>query len=145
MKLKLHEHIARYVLGIVYLFGAVDGGLGLFFDIHLVGKASEGSLLGVLQDTTWFWAFLKLVQLIGALSLLLNYRPALGVALLTPISAVLCLFYVFGLHWYFAFALVGAANLVLIRAYWASYQPMLEPYPMRVDPISPRGASEPVS
>lgn len=131
MKLKMHETVARYVLGIIYLFGAVDGVLAIFFGMHITGKGNPGSFLGVLQDTMFFWAFMKAVELVGALSLLLNYKPALGVALLTPISAVLCLFYLFDLHWYYAFVIVAVPNAILLRAYWNSYRPLLDAYPMR--------------
>ena len=131
MKLKHFEIVARYLLGLVYLFGAVDGVLFLFFGMHVAGRPNDGSFLAVLQQATWFWAFMKLVELAGALSLLANYKPALGVALLTPVSAVLCLFYVFDVQWYYAFTLVGVLNLVLLRAYWTSYRPMLDAYPVR--------------
>lgn len=128
LKLKLHETIARYLLGVIYLFGAVDGALNICFGIYLTGESTDGSFHDVLQHTTFFWAFLKLVELIGALSLLLNYKPALGVALLTPISAVLCLFYIFELQWFYAFTVVAALNLIVLRAYWSSYRPMLAAY-----------------
>jgi hypothetical protein len=131
MKLKLYETVARYLLGIIYLFGAVDGVLAIFFGMHITGKSNPASFHGVLQDTLFFWAFMKFIELVGALSLLLNYKPALGTALLTPISAVLCLFYVFDIHWYYAFTIVAVLNAVLLRAYWPSYRPMLDAYPMR--------------
>lgn len=131
MKPKVYEIVARYLLGIIYLFGAVDGFLYLFLGIELTGAPNPASFLGILKQATWFWAFLKSVQLTGALSLLLNYKPALGVALLTPVSSVLCLFYLFGLHWYYAFTVVAVLNLVLLRAYWPSYRPLFDAYPVR--------------
>ena len=130
-KLKLYETIARYLLGIIYMFGAIDGVMEIFFDTYWTGESTDGSFHAVLQHTLYFWGFLKFIELVGGLSLLLNYKPALGVALLTPISAVLCLFYIFGLQWYYAFALVATLNLVLLRAYWDSYRPLLDAYPMR--------------
>lgn len=131
MKIKLYETIARYLLGVVYLFGAVDGVLAIFFGIYPRGEPAPGTFLGVLSHTMYFWVFLKFMELVGAISLLLNYKPALGTALMTPISAVLCLFYVFELQWYYAFTIVATLNLVLLRAYWSSYRPMLDAYPMR--------------
>jgi hypothetical protein len=131
MKIRLYETVARYLLGVIYLFGAVDGALAMFFGIHLSGEPNPGSFLGVLSHTMYFWVFLKSMEFVGAMSLLLNYKPALGTALMTPISAVLCLFYVFDLHWYYAFTIVATLNLVLLRAYWSSYRPMLDAYPMR--------------
>lgn len=114
-----------------FLFGAVDGAFDIFFDIHLTGKGTNGSFFGVLQHTLFFWAFLKAMELGGAISLLFNYKPALGVALLAPISSVLCLFYVFGLHWYIQCLVLIALNLILLRAYWDSYKPLFtDAYPI---------------
>lgn len=123
--MKLYETAARYLLGIIYLFGAVDGALQIFYGIYLTGESADGSFHDVLQHTLYFWGLLKLVELIGALSLLANYKPALGVAMLTPISVVLCLYYVFELQWFYAFTVVAVLNLILVRAYWPRYRPML--------------------
>lgn len=131
MRIKLHETIARYLLGAYYMLGAIDGAVAIFYGIHLTGEAHPHSFLGVLANTLFFWAFLKLVELVGAISLLLNYKPALGTALVTPISAVLCLFYLFDVHWYYACAVVAILNLVLLKAYWNSYRPLFDAYPMR--------------
>jgi cell division protein FtsW (lipid II flippase) len=131
VQLKLYETVARYLLGIIYLFGAVDGVLALGFGIYLTGESTDGSFHDVLQHTVYFWAFMKLIEGIGAISLLLNIKPALGTALVTPISAVLCLFYVFDLQWYYAFTVVAVLNLVLLKAYWPSYRQLLDNYPMR--------------
>src|SRR5579863_3013963 len=91
--LKWYETGARYLLGVIYLFGAIDGALFLLFGIYIHGKPSpEFVFLVTLQRTKYFWTFMKLVQFVGAISLLLNYKPALGNALLVPISSVLCLF-----------------------------------------------------
>jgi hypothetical protein len=133
-KLKMYETVARYLLGIIYMFGAIKGGLEIFFDYYMMGEVTDGSFHSVLQHTVFFWSFMKFIQLLGAISLLLNFKPALGVALLTPISAVLCLFYIFELQWYYAFTVVAALNLILLRAYWDSYRPMLDAYPMRERP-----------
>ena len=131
MKIKLYETIARYLLGVIYLFGAVDGALDMFYGIHLSGEPIPGSFLSVLSNTAYFWVFLKFMELIGAISLLANYKPALGTALMTPISVVLCLFYFFDLRWYYAFTIVAILNLVLLKAYWSSYRSMLDAYPIR--------------
>jgi cell division protein FtsW (lipid II flippase) len=131
MKIKLYETIARYLLGAFYMFGAIDGAVAIFLGVHLTGQAPPDSFLGVLARTLYFWAFLKFIELVGALSLLLNYKPAFGTALVTPISAVLCLFYVFDLQWYYTFAIVAVLNLILLKAYWNSYRPLFDDYPMR--------------
>lgn len=130
MKLKWYETTARYLLGIIYLFGAIDGALAIFGHIYLTGESTDGSFHAVLQHTIWFWSFLKFLEGVGAVSLLANFKPALGTALLTPISAVLCLFYAFELQWFYALALVASLNAVLLRAYWPSYRHLFAPYPL---------------
>lgn len=132
MKPRLYETIARYLMGAFFLFGAIDGALGIFFDVYLTGEDKGHTFHGVLQHTLYFWGFMKFTELAGALSLLLNHRPALGLALLTPIAAVLCLFYVFSLHWYATFLVLATTNLILLRAYWKSFRPMfVDSYPAR--------------
>jgi cell division protein FtsW (lipid II flippase) len=128
MKLETHQTVARYLLGIIYLFGAVDGALGMFFHIFITGEDTDCSFHAVLQHTAYFWVFLKACELVGAVSLLANYKPAFGLALVTPISAVLCLFYVFELSWFIALAVVIALSVVLFRAYWPSYAPLFATY-----------------
>ncbi len=114
-RLKWYETTARYVLGAIFLFGAVDGALYLLFGIYLHGKPRE--------------AFLKSLQLVGAVSLLCNYKPALGVAVLIPISSVMCLFYLFDLPGFipFGFILAGAM-IILCRAYYKSYAHIFDNY-----------------
>jgi|SRR5579872_131867 len=128
VKLKLYETVARYLLGAIYLFGAIDGALEIFFHTYYTGESSYCSFHGALQHTMYFWPFLKLCELTGAVSLLANYKPALGLAILTPISAVLCLFYAFELHWYIALAVVAMLTIILFRAYIRSYAPLLTKY-----------------
>lgn len=135
MKVNLYQTIARYLLGLIYLFGAADGVGELFFDFYFTGRSEPDTFHGALQSTTYFWAFLKLCEAVGAVSLLANYKPALGLAIVTPISAVLCLFYAFELHWYIALTVVGGLTLTLLWAYRNSYAPLLYDYswsaPMR--------------
>lgn len=128
--MKFLEIGSRYILSIIYLFGAYDGACYLFFDIYLHGEP-QGIFLVGLQGTTYFWALLKLVELIGGLSLFFNYKPALGIALLTPITAVLALFYLFDAQWYIAFCLVVIPNIILLKAYAKSFAPLWDNYPWR--------------
>ncbi len=129
MKLKLYETISRYLLGLIYLFGAIDGVLFLFFGMYIHGKPHESmTFLIAMQNATYFWAFMKFIQLVGSLSLLTNYKPALGLALLTPITAVLSLFYIFELKWYYAFTVIVVLTIILLRAYSKSYMHLLDKY-----------------
>jgi hypothetical protein len=135
VKMKWYETVARCALGAVYLFGAIDGALFLFFGIYMHGKPPDAYVfLLTLQATTYFWAFLKLIQAIGAFSLLTNYKPALGAALLLPVSSCLILFYVFELPSFLpTFGLViVTSTIILCRAYWASYARLLDDYPAQV-------------
>jgi hypothetical protein len=128
VKLRWYETVARYLLGFIYLFGAADGIGEIFFHYYYTGESELNSFHGALQHTVYFWSFMKLCELLGAISLLANFRPALGLAIVTPISAVLCLFYVFELHWNIAFALVASLTLILLRAYSKSYLPLFARY-----------------
>ncbi|MEA2491978.1 MAG: hypothetical protein QOH21_3770 [Acidobacteriota bacterium] len=133
--MKWYETAARYALGAVYLFGVVDGVLFLFFGIYMHGKPPDQYVfLLTLQATTYFWAFLKLVQTVGAFSLLANYKPALGTALLLPVSSCLLLFYVFeGPSFLPTFGLViTVSTIILCRAYWKSFARLFDDYPARV-------------
>lgn len=125
---KLFETIARYVLGLFYLHGAVDGALQVFFHVYYTGERDRGTFVGSLQHTTYFWAFMKLCQLIGAFSLLMNYKPVLGLVILAPISITLCLFYLFEMQWYSYFVVIGSCTLILFWAYRKSFQPLLQDY-----------------
>lgn len=125
---KWYETTARYLLGFIFLFGAVDGALFLFFGIYLHGKPREAFLVA-LQHATYFWAFMKLIQLLGAISLLFNYKPALGVALLIPVSSVLCLFYLFELPSFIPFgSIIVISVVILCRAYSTSYVRLFDKY-----------------
>ena len=132
--MKWYETTARYLLGAVYLFGAVDGAMYLLFGTYIHGKpADQYVFLLTLQATTYFWALLKIVQTIGAFSLLANYKPAFGNALLLPGSSVLLLFYIFELPALLpTFGLIVAVStIILLRAYAPSYKRLFDDYPMR--------------
>lgn len=127
-RLKWYETTARYVLGLIFLFGAVDGALYLLFGIYMHGKPREAFLIA-LEEATYFWVFLKLIQTFGAVSLLFNYKPALGVALLMPIASVMCLFYVFDYPRLILLGFIIAISMaVLCRAYYKSYAHIFDNY-----------------
>jgi putative oxidoreductase len=125
--MKLLETISRYLLGLFYLIGAIDGTLYLIFDIEMGPKPDDVFFLGLLK-TTYFWALMKFIQLIGSLSLLANYRPALGFALLAPITSVLFLYYLFDLKWYLMSLFLFVTSLLLLRLYSKSYRSLLDKY-----------------
>ena len=127
-RLKWYETTARYVLGVIFLFGAVDGALYLLFGIYMHGKPREAFLIA-LEEAKYFWVFLKLIQSFGAVSLLFNYKPALGVALLMPIASVMCLFYVFDYPRLILLGFIIAISMiVLCHAYYKSYAHIFDSY-----------------
>jgi hypothetical protein len=130
MKPKWYETAARYTLGAIFLFGAIDGAMFLLFGMYIHGKPPERYVfLLALQRTTYFWAFMKTIQLIGAASLLTNYKPALGVALLIPIASVLFLFYLFELRPFLPLGAVIVGSLIILcRAYSQSYARLFDDY-----------------
>jgi hypothetical protein len=123
-----YETAARYVLGAIYLYGAIDGALYLFFGIYIHGRPFNRFLI-TLQTTTYFWGYMKLIQLIGAVGLLTNYKPALSVALLVPVASVQCLFYVFEAPAWIPFgAVIVVVTAILGRAYAGSYVRLFDNY-----------------
>ena len=96
MKNSLPTTVPRILLGLIFLVGAIDGFSFIFTGAHLVhpptsekGLAFEGGL----KAAGFFWPLMKTVEMIGALCLLTNKAPALGLALLSPIITVIVLFH----------------------------------------------------
>ena len=89
--------IPRILLGLIFLVSAVDGFWWLATGSHLIHPpTSERGLAfeAALDHAGFFIPLMKTVDLFGALSLLLNIVPALGLALIAPIMAVIVLFHV---------------------------------------------------
>jgi hypothetical protein len=123
--MKTAETISRLFLGVWFLICAVDGWAYLLFDIHMTGEP-RGLFFSSLVATTWFWTALKIVQTVCSVSLLTNFRPALGLALATPISFVLCLFYFFEVRLFIPMAiLLICSTIILGRAYAAHFRSLL--------------------
>ncbi|CEP36485.1 MULTISPECIES: hypothetical protein [unclassified Halomonas] len=87
----------RLVLGGIFLTGAIDGFWYIFTGSHLIhpptsvdGLAFEAAL----KEVGFFWPLMKVIELIGASLLLSNRAPALGLALLAPVMAVIVAFHV---------------------------------------------------
>ncbi|MFJ5537354.1 hypothetical protein [Vreelandella titanicae] len=87
----------RLVLGGIFLIGAIDGFWYIFTGSHLIhpptsvdGLAFEAAL----KEVGFFWPLMKVIELIGASLLLSNRAPALGLALLAPVMAVIVAFHV---------------------------------------------------
>lgn len=88
--------LPRTVLGLLFLVSAADGFWWLATGTHLIHPpTSERGLVfeAALQNSGFFWPFLKAVNLAGGLSLLFNVVPAFGLALIAPVMAVIVLFH----------------------------------------------------
>lgn len=88
--------VPRIVLGLLFLVSAVDGFWWMASGQHLIhppvteqGRVFETAL----QNSGFFWPLLKTVNLVGALSLLLNIALAFGLALIAPVMAVIVAFH----------------------------------------------------
>ena len=96
MKTLLLVTVPRILLGLLFLVSAVDGFWWLATGTHLIHPPTSARGLAfetALQDSGFFWPFLKTINLAGALSLIANVAPALGLALIAPVMAVIVLFH----------------------------------------------------
>ncbi len=125
--MKWYEHLARCFIGLWTLICAVDGWAYLLFDVH-IAELKGFIFVDYLVRATYFWAFLKSIQLIGAICLLCNYKPLFGFTILLPINSVLILFYFFELKDFaWAGVLLGVSILILLRTYSKFFKILFEP------------------
>lgn len=96
MKQILFVTIPRVLLGLIFLVSAIDGFYFIATGNRLIhpptsvrGEAFEQALM----NSGFFWPLLKVVNLAGALSLIFNIMPALGLALIAPVMTVIVLFH----------------------------------------------------
>jgi hypothetical protein len=88
--------IPRVLLGLIFLVSAIDGFYFIATGNRLIhpptsarGEAFEQALM----NAGFFWPLLKTINLAGALSLIFNVMPALGLALIAPVMTVIVLFH----------------------------------------------------
>lgn len=88
--------VPRILLGLLFVVSAVDGFYWLATGQNLIhpptserGMAFEAAL----QNSGFFWPFLKIINLLGGVSLVFNIVPAFGLALIAPVMAVIVLFH----------------------------------------------------
>jgi hypothetical protein len=120
----------RAALGVIFLFGAIDGFAFIIMGTHLVQPpTSERGLQfeAALQSAGFFWPLMKTVELIGAVCLLTHRAPAFGLALLAPVMTVVVLFHAFvnpqGAP---IAALLVVCGALLLRAYAPRYARLFE-------------------
>lgn len=88
--------LPRVLLGLIFLAGALDGFWFIFTGQHAIHPPTSDAGLAfeaALKATGFFWPLMKSVELVAALCLLSNKAPALGLALLAPLLAVIVLFH----------------------------------------------------
>ncbi len=123
----------RVTLGVVFLFGAIDGFAFIFTGTHLVHPPTSMRGLqfeAALQSADFFWPLMKAIELVGAVCLLTHRAPAFGLALLTPLMTVAVLFHGF-LNPQGApiAALLVICGALLLRAYAPRYARLFESGP----------------
>jgi putative oxidoreductase len=90
------QTLPRVALGVLFLVASIDGFNYIFSGNHLIHPPTSASGIAfedALKASGFFWPLLKTVELVGALCLLTNRAPAFGLALLSPIMAVVVLFH----------------------------------------------------
>ena len=96
LKTVLIDRVPRLLLGGVFLLGSVDGFAFILTGTHVIHPPTSPAGLAfeaALKDAGFFWPLMKTIELLGALLLLSNRAPALGLALLAPIMTVIVLFH----------------------------------------------------
>jgi hypothetical protein len=96
MKNSLLTTVPRILLGVIFLVGAIDGFSFIFAGSHLIHPPTSDKGIAfeaALKAAGFFWPLMKTVEMIGALCLLTNKAPVLGLALLLPIITVIVLFH----------------------------------------------------
>jgi putative oxidoreductase len=128
--MKITVSISRILLGLIYLV------FGLDFFLHFIpyqplhtGKA--GAFIAGLKGTGYFYPMLKVVQIIGGISLIINrYAPFFAVVLF-PVSLNVLLFHTFLVPsgWLMGVTLL-VPNLLLGYAYRKYYSGMFVATPI---------------
>ncbi|OYW60642.1 MAG: hypothetical protein B7Z40_19725 [Bosea sp. 12-68-7] len=88
--------VPRVLLGMLVVVSAVDGFWWLATGQDLIHPPTSARGLAfeeALQASGFLWPLLKSVNLVGALSLLGNVAPALGLGLIAPVMAVIVPFH----------------------------------------------------
>jgi len=96
MKNILLATVPRILLGLIFLVGAIDGFSFILSGSHLIHPPTSDKGLAfesALQAAGFFWPLMKSIEFVGAICLLTNRAPALGLALLSPIMTVVVFFH----------------------------------------------------
>ena len=120
--MKIVKIIATYLLALPFLVF----GLNFFFNFlptpPMEGPA--GSFIGILV-TSGFFAVLKVIEISLSLLLILNYRRALALVLLAPISLNIFMFEIFIAGKPGIGLLLVALNIFLLITNYSKYKPFV--------------------
>ena len=122
--MKIAVLIARLLLGLIYLTFGLDYFLG--FIGHIVNLPSAGgkadAFFGALAATKYFFPFLKSIEIICALFLLIDRFTAFFLVAVLPITVNICVFHLCMTPTYLPLgASMLALNLFLLYAYRKYY------------------------
>jgi uncharacterized membrane protein YphA (DoxX/SURF4 family) len=92
MKMNTWLIIARCVLGLIYLVFGLDYFLH-FIPYQPLHTGKPGALVAGLKGTGYIYPMMKVIQILGGLSLLFNRYPAFSAVVLFPISLNVLLFH----------------------------------------------------
>jgi uncharacterized membrane protein YphA (DoxX/SURF4 family) len=127
--MKIAVIIARSLLGLIFLV------FGLNFFLHFIPMASPppgkaGAFQGGLLGSGYFFPFMKVIEVISGLFLIINRYTAFFLLLLFPITVNICLFHAFlapsGLP---LGGLMLITHLFLGFAYFNYYRQVFTPQP----------------
>jgi putative oxidoreductase len=130
MKIKAWALIARFLLGFLYLVFGLDYFLHFipYQPLH-IGK--PGALVAGLKGTGYIYPMMKIIQIMGGLSLLLNRYAPFSAVVLFPISLNVLLFHTILVPsgWLMGVTLM-VPNVFLGYAYRKYYQGMFTAKPV---------------
>lgn len=115
----------RTLLGILFVVSAVEGWIYILTgrDFSAKPPLDEEALTFVsgLRSAKWFWGYMKGIDLVAGMMLLLNIYANLGLLLLLPVISVICMFYIFMCRraWWVA-PLLAMPTGWLLFVYWLS-------------------------
>ena len=128
--MKVSVLIARILLGFIYLVFGLDYFLR-FIPYQPLHTGAAGALIAGLKGTGYFYPMIKVIQITGGLSLLVNHYAPFFAVVLFPISLNVLLFHTVLVPsgWLMGVTLI-APNLFLGYAYRKYYSGMFTATPV---------------
>ena len=122
-------HVARTLLALLFIVSGVDGFYFLATGANLIHppmSPAASTLDDALVATGFMWPLIKAFNLVGGTSLLLNAKPALGLAIILPAITVITLYhFVLNAAGIPAAVVMDALAATLLYAYRARFAGLL--------------------